>query len=128
MQVNVWFAFFCAFNALLLVALSLNVSRLRLKHHVSLGDGGVEELQFAIRTHANGVEQVPIFGLLLLGLLLIQVAPSILAGFIIVFTLARISHALGMLGGISMARKVGAGFTFLCQLSAAGSLFIYSLY
>lgn len=50
---------------LLLIALSVNISRLRLAHKVSFGDGGIKELALAVRAHGNTLEQSLIFVLLL---------------------------------------------------------------
>jgi hypothetical protein len=52
--------------ALLLVGLSVRVIRLRYRHKVEIGDGGVPELQRSIRAHANFIEYVPIALLLIL--------------------------------------------------------------
>ena len=52
--------------ALLLTALSLHVSRLRLRYRQTWGDGGYKDLATAIRTHGNTLEQSMLFGLLLL--------------------------------------------------------------
>ena len=50
---------------LLYVQLSLKIVGLRRRHKVSIGDGGVEDLQRAIATHTNASQYIPI-GLLLL--------------------------------------------------------------
>jgi len=63
--------------ALLVVRLSLSVIKLRRKNRIIVGDGGNEELQLAIRTHANALEYIPITLLLLLTLEL-NGAPKIL--------------------------------------------------
>jgi hypothetical protein len=52
--------------ALLLIKLSLNVISLRRQHKVRLGDGGVDELQAAIRAHGNAIEYIPIALILML--------------------------------------------------------------
>ena len=55
-----------ALLALLFVILSFRVIRLRGSESVSLGDGGNEKLQRAIRGHGNCAEYVPVGILLLL--------------------------------------------------------------
>ena len=67
-----------ALLALLLTALSLNVSRLRMRHRVSFGDGGHRDLMVAVRAHGNALEQSLLFGLLLL--LLLAALPRFLRG------------------------------------------------
>jgi hypothetical protein len=87
---------YASLSALLIVRLSLAVIKLRRKNRVSVGDGGNEELQLAIRTHANAVEYIPITLLLLLTLEL-NGAPSILihvlGGTLLV---GRILHSIGL--------------------------------
>jgi uncharacterized protein len=46
---------------LLLTLLSLNISRLRLRHRVSFGDGGHKDLLLAVRAHGNTLEQALLF-------------------------------------------------------------------
>ncbi len=54
-------AYTAAALSLLLVTLSLNISRLRLAHKVSFGDGGIRELTAAVRAHGNSLEQSAVF-------------------------------------------------------------------
>ena len=68
---------YASLAALLIVKLTLSVIKLRRKNRISVGDGGNEELQLAIRTHANAVEYIPITLMLLLTLEL-NGAPQIL--------------------------------------------------
>ena len=82
--------------AIIFVNLSFNVIKLRRKNQVRIGNGGVEELERAIRAHANFAEYVPI-GLILLACLeangaswWLVLIPGI--GLII----GRIIHAIGV--------------------------------
>ena len=61
-------AIYAAILTFVYVKLTLNVINLRRQNEVSLGDGGREDLQQAIRSHANFAEYVPL-GLILLGCL-----------------------------------------------------------
>ncbi len=87
---------YASLAALLIVRLSLSVIKLRRKNRVSIGDGGNEQLQLAIRTHANAVEYIPITLLLLL-MLELNGAPAILihvlGGTLLV---GRILHSMGL--------------------------------
>ena len=56
---------FAAIFGIIYVVLAFGVIKLRFKGQVSLGDGGDEELEKAIRVHGNFAEYVP-FTLLLL--------------------------------------------------------------
>lgn len=84
-----------ALLALGLTALSLNVSRLRLRHKVSFGDGGHKDLMVAMRVHGNALEQSLLLGVLLLAL---EARPgdaaALVSGLGLAFLLARVLHAL----------------------------------
>lgn len=60
-------SFYAGLMALWLVGLGFEVSRRRRRHDVSWGDGGVVELEQAIRAHANACEYIPI-ALIIMGL------------------------------------------------------------
>ena len=61
-------AIYAAILTFVYVKLTLNVINLRRQNQVSLGDGGREDLQQAIRSHGNFAEYVPL-GLILLACL-----------------------------------------------------------
>ena len=87
---------YASLSALLIVRLTLSVIKLRRKNRVIVGDGGNEELQLAIRTHANAVEYIPI-ALLLLLTLEINGAPKILIHLLgATLIIGRIFHAMGL--------------------------------
>ncbi|MES1945389.1 hypothetical protein PC39_14777 [Salinisphaera sp. PC39] len=110
-----WFQVFVGVNVLIVTLLAVNVSRMRLREQVSLGDGGKPTVRNAVRAHANGVEHVAMFGLLVLALEL-AAAPGVLLGtLVIAFTVSRLLHPVGMLGTAFQMRRLGAGITFLCE-------------
>jgi hypothetical protein len=111
-----WFAVFVLANSIILFVLTANVSRLRLKLKISVGDGGHKDMLLAIRAHSNGVEQVPIFALIILSLTLTQTPDIFLAFFVVTFTVARVFHAYGMLCRFFLGRRIGAALTYLLQL------------
>ncbi|HEY8097616.1 MAG TPA: MAPEG family protein [Methylobacter sp.] len=87
---------YASLAALLIVRLSLAVIKLRRKNRVSVGDGGNEQLQLAIRTHANAVEYIPITLLLLL-MLELNGAPTILIHILgAILLIGRMLHAMGL--------------------------------
>jgi uncharacterized protein len=100
--------FFVCAGLLGLLALFLagNVSRLRRRKKISLGDSGDPEMLAAIRAHANLLEYAP------LSLLLIYMA-SDFYGFwttailSIVLLASRVLHAAGMLGIMPQGRFLG---------------------
>ncbi|PKI17987.1 MAPEG family protein [Colwellia sp. 12G3] len=122
-----WFSALVAINSLLILVLAMNVSRLRIKHKISLGDGGNKCLMAAIRTHCNGVEQLPVFAIVILALTFLNVSVNILSILVIGFTLARLCHAYGMLYQLFLARRLGAGFTYIFQVAAAVTVCAYLL-
>lgn len=118
MQEYYWFSVFIGCNALLLFFLAVNVSLFRIKYKISVGDGGNQRLLKAIRAHANGIEQVPIFALLILALTYNTVSSVVLANFTIIFIVARLLHAIGMLSRFYLARRLGASATYFLQIAA----------
>jgi uncharacterized membrane protein YecN with MAPEG domain len=82
--------------ALLNLWLSVRVSRLRMRHKVSIGDGGNAMLETRMRAHANFIEYTPLF-LILLGLIeLARGSETWLWAVAIAFVLGRLAHAFGM--------------------------------
>lgn len=109
--------------ALLLTTLSLHVSRLRLRYRQTWGDGGHKELATAIRTHGNTLEQVALFGLLLLAHTQLSGAPPwALAGVCAVFFLARLLYCAGAFTRRLSWRQAAHAVTLLAQLTTSGLL------
>jgi uncharacterized membrane protein YecN with MAPEG domain len=119
MQSFYWFIIFIAANSAFLLLLTVNVSRLRIKHKVAWGDGSNKYLMKAIRVHANGTEQVPIFALIILSLSFINATSVLLPILVIAFTLSRLIHAYGMLCKKPILRQAGAAITYVSQGAAA---------
>lgn len=118
------------FTALGLLAIlhSVRVIGLRRKHRVSLGDGGHDDLNRAIRVFGNFAEYVPLGLVLLAGLEFVQ-APvwyMHIAGAALL--MGRIFHAIGLLGEGSLnARTVGMMLTFLSLALSAVGMTLFSL-
>jgi uncharacterized protein len=72
------------------------VSRMRVAHKVSIGDGGNAPLTTRMRAHANFVEYTPFFLILLAGLEMARGSPMWLWLAGLLFIVARILHAFGM--------------------------------
>lgn len=100
--------FVCAgLLGLLAVALTIRIGLLRGRKRINLGDGGDAEMQAAVRAHGNLIEFAP------LTLLIIYMASDFysfrtVAILSVVFLIARVLHAGGMLGLIPKGRLVGA--------------------
>jgi uncharacterized membrane protein YecN with MAPEG domain len=112
---------FAGLHALLLLALSARVSRMRQRLDTGIGHGDDHALARAIRVQANFIEYVPM-ALLLLALLEMAGAPSawVLAGGAALFV-GRLLHAWGLSrhAGVSVGRFVGTGLTWGVLLIAA---------
>ena len=81
---------------LLLSALSVNVSRLRLRYRISFSNGPHKDLEAAVRAHGNTLEQVPVFVLLVL-LTEWQSAPAPWLGAVaLAFVVARLLYAFAV--------------------------------
>ncbi len=88
--------YYAALLALIYVALSFRVIRLRQVLRVSLGDGNNKQLKRAIRVHGNFSEYVP-FVLIMIYFAEIQSQNSLLIhGLCNAFILARLAHIYGV--------------------------------
>ena len=106
---------------ILLIVLSFLVGRQRGKHKVSLGHGGIETLERAIRVHANFTEYVPLALLLLLAAELNHGSARMLHAYGIALVVGRIIHALGLSKTIAegLGRGIGTTVTMLVLLGLA---------
>ncbi|MEY3807544.1 MAG: hypothetical protein RI893_520 [Pseudomonadota bacterium] len=110
---------YASLSALLIVRLSLFVIKLRRKNRIIIGDGGNEELQLAIRAHANALEYIPITLLLLLTLEL-NGAPQILVHILgTILIIGRIIHAIGLTAKDLKKRVLGMQITIYTIISLA---------
>ena len=110
---------YASLSVLLIVKLALSVIKLRRKNRISVGDGGNEELQLAIRTHANAVEYIPITLLLLL-MLELNGAPNILIHFLgVTLLIGRIIHAMDLPVKNLQKRVLGMQITIFLLIGLA---------
>src|SRR5438132_7062924 len=108
-------ALYAGILGLLLIALAVRVSGLRLSFKILLGDGGDARLARAIRVHGNAVEWI-VPALLLLLLAELNRAPVLLLHACgIALVVGRLLHAAGLsaTGGSSFGRFVGSGLTWV---------------
>lgn len=109
-------AVFAAVLGLLLVVLSLLVSRFRLKYRKGMGVTDDRDFEAAVRAQANLVEYAPM-GLIMLAIAELNgVASGLIYWTGMAFVVGRILHAFGMIngrGGPHMARLTGALLTWL---------------
>ena len=110
---------YASLSALVIVKLAVSIIKLRRKNQVSIGDGGNEALQLAIRTHANAVEWIPIALLLLLTLEL-NGAPAILIHILgATLLIGRILHAIGLPAKDFKKRVLGMQITIYLLIGLA---------
>src|ERR1700693_564249 len=116
-------ALYVVLNAAIMLALAINVIRMRYRTRTRFGDSGNAEMMRAVRAHGNNTEYVPVALILLIlvhglggGLLLIHAIGLPL-------TVGRILHGLGFLDrrhetstGHSYLRRLGMILTLLAIL------------
>jgi uncharacterized membrane protein YecN with MAPEG domain len=114
---------------ILLLVLSVLVTRQRRKHHVEIGDGGVPALKQAIRAFGNATEYIPA-ALAGLGLLALVGAPALLihpTG--LTLFAGRVLHAVGLSRstGTSWPRAAGVLATWISYIATAAALLFYAI-
>jgi len=113
-------AYVAAALSLLLVTLSLNISRLRLAHKISFGDGGIKELMLAVRAHGNSLEQSVIFILLFyFSETNAHVDPRIALALGSAFVLTRIIYCAALFKRMLPIRQIAHAMTLLLQIATA---------
>jgi uncharacterized membrane protein YecN with MAPEG domain len=110
-------ALYGALNALLTLALGLNISRLRNKYQLFRGDGGHADLAGAVRAHGNNIEHVPLILILLLTAELSGGASIVLHIFGGALFVSRLIHAVGLIQASKALHFPGAIFTYLLELA-----------
>jgi uncharacterized membrane protein YecN with MAPEG domain len=115
---------FAAVLMILQIVLMGIVIAQRGKLNVLIGTGGDDAMEKPIRTHANLIENAPMF---LIGLALIELIAGGNMWVLVlgcVFVLARISHAIGLStsAGVTPWRLIGTLGSMIPTLVAAGYL------
>jgi len=105
-------------NLGLVTLLAMNISRLRVRERVGLGDGGKLALKKAIRPHANALEHVLPFSFMVFVAASLEVSESYLLILVAIFFVSRLVHAASYLYSSDIARQLSASVTYICELSA----------
>ncbi|ASD67048.1 MAPEG family protein [Pseudoalteromonas piscicida] len=116
---------YAALLALIYIKLSFNIISLRHRHKVSLGDGGIDALQSAIRIHGNFIEYTPFVLLMMLLLETQQINPYLLHGFGIAFLFSRVAHYVALDKTNFSFRKVAMATTYGVILILASFNLVY---
>mgnify|MGYP004712804863 FL=1 len=109
-------ALYVVFGALLIIKFSLDVVRLRRQYRISIGDGGVSDLQLAIRIHGNAVEYIPLATLLLVVMEMNGADIWLIHLPGLFFFFGRLLHAWGLRSRTMLWRRNGMILTFLTLL------------
>lgn len=122
-------ALWVGLHLILLLVLSLLVTRQRRKHKVLIGDGGVDELILAQRAFGNAAEYVPsaLAGLAVMATVAMPPLAIHIAG--LVLFASRIAHAVGLSRseGLSIGRGVGILGTWITYIFMAVALLFYAV-
>jgi uncharacterized membrane protein YecN with MAPEG domain len=124
------FGFYVAVNALIMLVLSVLVSRARVATQTTIGDGGgLPQMTGPLRAHANNTEYVPMALLLLWALVspLAGISASIwlVHGVGAPLTIGRILHGIGMhtSTGPTTLRLIGILLTWISFIVGIVGLF-----
>lgn len=121
---------YTALNMAILIWIAVQTARLRGKHKVSIGDGGVKHLVRIIRGHANAIENMPMFFIMLLVAALLGMPVLAAHGLGLVFTIGRGLHAWHFIQEDAPGWQRGGGFTlsFLAQVVLLAGLLGHGLW
>ena len=117
-------ALYLAIFALFAAGLYVMCGRIRAPERIALGDGGRTDLHLAMRRHANFVENVPYFMIMVAALELNGAGPALLHGLGLAMLFVRAMHVIGFKADrLQTIPRAIAGFgTLLVSLAAAGVL------
>ena len=114
---------------IVLLVLSVRVTRQRRLHRVEIGDGGVPALNQAIRAFGNATEYVPaaLAGLALLAL--VGGPPLLIHPIGLTLFVGRVLHAVGLSRSTSTSwpRAAGALATWISYIAMAAALLFYAI-
>ena len=114
---------------LLILILSVLVVRQRRKHRIMIGDGGVVEVQQAVRAFGNAAEYAPVAIGALAVLALVGAKPIVVHALGLLFLVGRLVHAWGISRnlGTTWGRAGGTMLTWVAFLVAGALLIFYSV-
>ncbi len=109
---------YAALNMAILIWIGLATGRLRGRHKVAIGDGGVPHLTRIMRGHANAAENIPMFFVMFILAVLAGMPMVAIHAFGVGFTLGRVLHAWHFIQEDAPRWQRGTGFllSFLAQV------------
>jgi uncharacterized protein len=122
-------ALWAGLHLILLLVLSVLVTRQRRRHRVEIGDGGVPALAQAIRAFGNASEHVPA-ALAGLAILALAGAPPLLVHPIgLTLFIGRVLHGVGLSRSTDATwiRAAGAIGTWIAYIAMAAALLFYAI-
>ncbi|WP_293676235.1 MAPEG family protein [uncultured Phenylobacterium sp.] len=122
-------ALWAGLHLILLLVLSVLVTRQRRRHRIEVGDGGVPALAQAIRAFGNASEHVPA-ALAGLAILALAGAPPLLIHPIgLVLFVGRVLHGIGLSRSTAATwvRAAGAVGTWIAYIAMAAALLFYAI-
>ncbi|WP_299868036.1 MAPEG family protein [uncultured Hoeflea sp.] len=109
---------YAALNMAILIWLANETGKLRRKHKVAVGDGGIKHLTRIIRGHANAIENMPMFLIMLMVAALMGMPVIAIHLLGLVFTAGRAAHAWHFIqeDASFKTRFGGFGLAFVAQI------------
>lgn len=111
-----YFLWYTGFAMLLTTLLAMNVSRVRMKEKIGVGDGGSKNLKIAMRAHMNSLEHTVPYGLILHALTYVDLSNTALSIFAFGFIITRCLQSYSMLASVFRLRQITAALTYLFQV------------
>ena len=103
-------ALYAAHNAIVLLVLTGATGRHRVRTRIMMGDGGDLHLVRLLRGHANAIEAMPMFFVMLATAALLGAPAFAVHAIGLPFTIGRALHALHFIQADAPAWQRGAGF------------------
>ena len=121
---------YAALNMGVLMWLANETGKIRRREKIALGDGGNKLLARVMRGHANGIENVPMFLIMLVTAALMGMPAIAVHVLGLVFTVGRAIHATYFvsLGAPIRNRFVGFGISFLAHLVLTAGLLVHGIW
>jgi len=121
---------YAALNMAVLIWISVETARVRKQHKVWIGDGGIKHLIRILRGHANAIENMPMFFVMLIVAVFLGMPALAAHGLGLVFTIGRALHGWHFIQEDAPGWQRGGGFalSFLAQVVLLAGLVGHGLW